>query len=259
MDDKYYCDTLANYTRTVNLAIKISRLAAGRQVEDKVIWACILYTKMCVTGLSILILAPENEAANKKISHWDFSSLFSLTRNLMECYQTLFYLSVDNVSGDELKARRKLFNLHDYKSRKKLFSFTPTKLDNEDIEKSVVEELIDTIYFKNLDEKQQKHFLKGDNAFFISREEIEEKMGKDKNDFKLLYNLFSNNIHSFPMGFYGMIDGERGIGIKSDVEIKYSGLALETAEQYIRDASKNITDFFPDIFDDLTGDEKASI
>jgi hypothetical protein len=214
---------------------------------------------MCVTGLSILILAPESEAANKKITHWDFSSLFSLTRNMMECYQTLFYLCVDNVSDDELKARRKLFNLHDYKSRKKLFSFIPQKLDNEEIEKFVVDELVNTKYFNTLDEKQQKHVLKGNNAFFINREEIEEKMGKDKNEFKLLYNLFSNNIHSFPFGFYRMIDGERGIGIKSDVELRYSGLAIETAEQYIRDASKNIIDFFPDILDDLTNDEKDSL
>jgi hypothetical protein len=256
MEDKYYNDTLAKYTRTVHLAIKISRLAADRQVEDKVFWASVLYTKICVTGLSLLILAPENEIANKKITHWDFSSLFSLTRNLIECHQTFFYLCVDNVADDELKARRKLFNLHDYKSRAKLFSYSPKKLENEEIEKLVVEELLNTKYFKNLNEKQQKHFLKGDNAFFISREEIEEKMGKDKNEFKLIYNLFSNNIHSFPMGFYGMIDSQRGIGEKSDIELKYSSLALEIAERNIRDASNNMTSFFPDILDNLTVDER---
>jgi len=138
---------------------------------------------MCVTGQSILILSPESAVAEMKFSHWDFSSLFSLTRNLMECYQTMFYLCVDNVTSNELKVRRKLFNLHDYYSRKKLFSFSPEKQKDKEIEELVIKELIETDYFKTLNEKQQKHYLKGGNAFFISREDIEDRIGTDKNDF----------------------------------------------------------------------------
>jgi len=47
--------------------------------------------------------------------------------------------------------------------------------------------------------------------------------------FKLLYKLFSSNTHSFPMGFYRMLGGERGAGVKNKVEIGYNGLGLETA------------------------------
>lgn len=258
MDDKHYYDNLNKYSKTIKVALKVSKLSAGRQVDDKRVWACVLYTKMCVTGLSIQILSPDSEIAEKKLPHWDFSSLFSLTRNLMECYQTLFYLCVDNVSSDELEARRRLFNLHDYYSRRKLFSSTSDNNEDQEIEKFVIKELTETDYFKALEEKQQKHFLKGDNAFFISREDIEEKTGSDKNDFKLLYKLFSSSTHSFPMGFYGMLEGSRGTGVKSDVEVGYSGLALDIAEQYIRQATKNMVDFFPDILDKLTEDEKES-
>lgn len=259
MGDEIYIENLKKYSKTINLALNVSKLAASRQAEDKVVWACVLYTKMCVTGLSIFVLTPESEIAKKKIQHWDFSSLFSLTRNLMECYQTMFYLCVDEVSSDELNARRKLFNLHDYYSRKKLFSFMTDKNEDKEIENIVVKELIETDYFKNLDQKQQKYFLKGDNAFFISREEIEARIGTDKNEFKLLYKLFSSNTHSFPMGFYGMLEGERGTGVKSEVEVGYSGLALEIAEQYIRQASNNMIKFFPDIFQQLTSEEKNTL
>ncbi len=259
MEDKYYFDNLDKYTKSINLALKISRFAAGRQVEDKIVWACVLYTKICVTGLSILILSPNSEIAEKKLPHWDFSSLFSLARNLMECYHTFFYLCVDKITPDELKARRKLFNLHDYHSRKKLSSFTPDKNEDKEIEELVVKELIQTNYFQALDEKQQKHFLKGENAFFISREDIEEKTGTNKDDFKFVYKLFSSNTHSFPMGFYGMLEGARGTGIKSDIEVGYNGFALEVADQYIRQASKNMIDFFPDISDRLSDDEILSI
>lgn len=256
MDENYYFENLKKYSDTINLAAKISRLSAHRKAEDKIVWACILYTKICVTGYSILILSPESEIATKKIPHWDFASLFSLTRNLMENYHTMFYLCVDNVIDDELKARRKLFNLHDYYSRRKLFSFTSEKKERKDLEKLVIQELKETKYFKSLDEKRQRHFLKGENAFFINREEIEERIGSDKDDFKLLYKLFSSNTHSFPMGFYGMLEGTRGTGVKSEVEVDYCGLALETAEQYIKQASNDMINFFPDILDKLTEDEK---
>jgi hypothetical protein len=259
MNDKEYLESLKNYTETINLSIKISRHAANRQVEDKIVWACVLYTKLCVTGFSVLILAPSNNIAIKKIDHWDFSSLFSLTRNIMECYQTLFYLCVDKVSSDELLARRKQFNLHDYYSRKTLLSYIGTNKENKEIEDFVIKELKETQYFKALDEKRQKHFLKGDNAFFISREEIEEKTGSDKNQFKYFYKLFSSNTHTFPMGFYNMLNGERGRGVKTNVEIKYSCLALEIAEQYLIQASSHMIDFFPDINKYLTDKEKNKL
>ena len=72
-----------------------------------------------------------------------------------------------------------------------------------------------------------------------------------------MYKLFSSNTHSFPMGFYGMLEGERGTGVKSEIEIGYNGLALETAEQYIRQATNNMLIFFPDILSGLTEIEQS--
>ena len=185
--------------------------------------------------------------------------MFTLARNIMECYQTLFYLCFDNVTDSELFARKKLFDLHDYYSRVKLFSFTDDKQENPEIEKNVIKELSETEYFKNLTEKHKTHYLKGENAFFISREDIEEKIGRDKNEFKMLYKLLSSNTHSYPMGFYRIQGGERGTSTESDVEIGYSALALEIAEQYLLHSSNNILEFFPDIKDSLTKEEKGYI
>ena len=255
MTELDYKERLTNYTNTIKTSIKVSRFAAGRQADDRKVWACLLYTKICVTGTSIFILCPNSDIAEKKVPHWDFSSIFSLTRNVIECYQTFFYLCIEKISDDEFKARRQLFNLHDYYARKSLASFAGQNFNNEEVTTQLSNALKDTAYFKNLDQKQQKHFLKGDNAFFLNREEIETRMGNDKNHFKLLYKLFSSNTHSYPMGFYGMLEGARGTGVKSEVEIGYHGLALEIVEQYIRRAANDIIEIFPDIKDKLTKKE----
>jgi hypothetical protein len=61
------------------------------------------------------------------------------------------------------------------------------------------------------------------------------------------------------MGFYGMIEGERGTGVKSEVEIRYSTLALEIVEQYIRASSNEMLELFPDIIDKLTSIQKGHL
>ena len=138
-----------------------------------------------------------------------------------------------------------------------MFSYASDNIEDKEIENLVIKELIETEYFKTLSKKQQNHYLRGDNSFFISREDIEERTGTDKSDFKYMYKLLSSNTHSFPMGFYGMVDGGIGTGVKSEVEVVYSGLALETAAQYIRQASNDMIEFFPDILEQLTNEERT--
>ncbi|MCH7337934.1 DUF5677 domain-containing protein [Acinetobacter sp. NIPH 2699] len=258
--DKKFTVAFKSYCRTLNLAIKISRLGAGRYVqEDKVVWACILFTKLCTTSKSLRKLL-DHDVSREYKADWDYASAFSLTRNIMECYQTLFYLCFDNVNEDELKARKALFNVHDYYSRKQFFSFLSETYDvqkeDTEIENFVLEQLKNSTFFKNLDEKERVKYLKGKNAFFISREDIEERDGVDKNDFRYWYKLLSTNVHSFPMGFFRMIDGDRGTGVHSDVEEKYSTMALEVAENYLIRGCCNMLNFFPDILEKMSPQEK---
>lgn len=249
-----------SYCRTLNLAVKISRLGAGRYGEkEKVVWACILFTKLCTTGRSLRKLLDHDVSKTYK-DDWDYSSAFSLTRNIMECYQTLFYLCFDNVSEEELKARKALFNVHDYYSRKQFFSFFPESFDGErehpEIEKFVLEQLENSIFFKSLDEKKRSKYLKGKDAFFMARDEIEEKEGVNKNDFRYWYKFLSANVHSFPMGFFRMIDGDRGTGVHSETEEIYSTMALDLAESYLIRGCLNMLEFFPDILEKMSPQEK---
>lgn len=258
--DKKFTVAFKSYCRTLNLAVKISRLGAGRYGEkDKVVWACILFTKLCTTSRSLRKLL-DHDVSKEYKADWDYSSAFSLTRNIMECYQTLFYLCFDNVSDEELEARKALFNVHDYYSRKQFFSFFPDSYDGErenvEIEKLVLEKLESCSFFKDLQENEKSKYLKGKNAFFISREDIEEREGVDKNDFRYWYKLLSTHVHSFPMGFFRMIEGNRGTGVHSEVEEGYSAVALELAESYLIRGCRNMLIFFPDILEKISPQEK---
>lgn len=259
MKNDEYTKILAKYTNTVKISTKISKDLGGRQVEDRLVWASVFFTKMCVTSVTILIIAPDNMVATKAIPHWDFSSIFSLSRNFIECYQAFFYLCVDQISTDEYNARRLLFDLHDYHSKRILSSFINYNYSDTSIEEQIRISLENTEYFNRLDGRQQKHFLKGDTAFFITREDIEQRMGNDKNQYKMIYKLFSSNTHTFPMAFYKMAVDDRGRGVKTSTEVRYHIFALDVTEQYLRRAVNEILTLFPETKSKLTSNEISTI
>ena len=84
-------------------------------------------------------------------------------------------------------------------------------------------------------------------------------MGRDKNNFKLLYKLFSSNTHSFPMGFYGMLEGRILTGVGTKVEVNYSAFSLTVSEEYIKMSCIDMTKLFPDILSKLSSNEKSLI
>lgn len=258
--DRKFKDVFKSYSRTSNLTVKISRLSSGRLgVPDHVFWGCILFTRLSVVSRSLKKLL-DHDCSKEYKYDWDYASAFSLTRNIMECYQTLFYLSFDNVSQSELEARKALFNIHDYYSRKQFFSFFPENFNGEreniEIENLVLDKLKNSEYFQTLDEKTQKKYLKGGSAFFSTREEIEEKEGMERQTFRYWYKFLSSNIHSYPMGFFRMIDCDRGTGAHSEVEESYCAMALELAESYLIRGCINMLNIFPDILERMSPQEK---
>lgn len=244
------------YSQILDVAITVSELGAMRPSTGiKMTWMCVLHTRICVMGTSLKKIAPLKYNTEKMYIEWDYASMFSLTRNIMECYQTEFYLCSEAISEDERLARKKLFDIHDFNSRKKLFAIFEHKFENDLEEENLVRQLTETIFFRNLSEKQQTRFLKGDDAFFFNREDLEERMGNDKKTFKYLYKLLSSNTHSFPMGFYGMLEGNRGTGVGTDVEVNYSALALQISGSYIFKSIKDMINLFPDISKSLNKKE----
>lgn len=245
IDETKFIEAFKLFSAFLKFSIKVSKLCAGRITEnDCMYWACLLFTRLCVLSTSLKKLSDHTVKGYKE--HWDYASTFSMTRNIMECYQTLFYLCFDDVSEDEQKARKYLFNVHDYYSRKKILQKEDIELEN-----FVINQLKSTAYFQNLSEKLQKDYLKGEKAFFVSREDIDLKEGFPKENWKIIYKLLSANTHSFPLGFYRMVDASRGTGVFSETECSYTCLSLILSTTYLYRACTHMIDMFPDISDKM--------
>jgi len=208
-------------------------------------YAAILFTRICVIAMSINRLSPSPKLIGKENTPWDFSSVSSLTRNLIECYLTFFYLCIDKCSEDEQDARLKLMNLHDHISRTKIFELLQSdeakrfKENNDE----VALPLKNNRWFQKLTNKQQIHFLKGNTSFFKKNYEIAKDSGEDISDFKFKYKFLSSHTHSSPMGFY-RTSNDRGRGLETPTEIKYTGMCLEWINEYLTKANKEFIELF---------------
>ena len=238
---KKYCSIIKQCTSTSRRFMGISSPTSAH------FYASILFTKLCTGSLSIKELSPEPELIGSD-AHWDFGSVASLTRSLIECYLVFFYLCIEKCMPEEWDARWKLMNLHDHMSRSKMFKAMGEDIESDELSNNNKDEVVSALkgnsWFKILSEKQQAHFLKGNTAFFKSQDEIVEASGGDISGFRFMYRFLSNNTHSFPMGFYRMADNDRGRGVESKIEIQYTGMCLHWAGEYLSKAKSEFIELF---------------
>ncbi|ALL66142.1 hypothetical protein K788_0003273 [Paraburkholderia caribensis MBA4] len=215
------------------------RYAGIRAPSSRHYYASVLFTALITRGVSLISLIPHSPWASKVIEHWDYASATGIVRTMLELRLAFYYLCVDECSADEWQCRWNLFNLHDCVSRRRLFEARGAEQAELDAFEMQAEELRSRLrgnaFFGNLPASQQRKLLHGQTAYLLSLEDIGEKAGVDKGTFRFLYVLFSSHVHGLPMSFYriGAGDEERGRGLPSPVEERYTSLCLSSASSLL--------------------------
>jgi len=197
-------------------------------------YASVLFTVLVTKGVSLLSLAPHSPWSAKRIEHWDYATAAVIARTMLEARLAYHYLCADACSAEEWQCRWNIFNLHDCTSRKRLFE---TLGQHEQVAgfdeqaDELRERLKANEFFTALPGGQQRKFLNGQAAYLMPLEDIAERTGIEKAEFRYLYGLLSSHVHSLPMSFYriGRSDEDRGRGIPSPVEETYTTLCLSLA------------------------------
>ena len=255
--DKRYRRAIDDFDHAISTATDVSQTAAGRTVPDPAWWACLLYTRLCVAGVSLLALAPGSRFAGSLIDHYDFSAVASMTRNIWECYFVFFYLGVDATEGDEWLTRLNVLQLHDCLSRWKMFhelNAADPQLPGFLVQADELRiRIASRAHFAKLPERRRKHVLKGENALLLSQDELLQRMGENAAVFRGVYRFLSFHVHSLPVAFYRMAEREQGRGIESEWEKSNIAMTLEFALDPVRRATRDMGYLFPDISAGRTG------
>jgi hypothetical protein len=254
VSDEDYFRSVGSFYSSLADATALSRAAAARQAGERRHWASVLFTRLCNTACSVIVMCPRNPFNHPDRDHWDMSAIASLTRNLVECAFALNYLAFDEVGDDEWFTRLNLMQLHDCVTRFKMFSdLTPDDPEIRGFEGQAEElrnRLLTRKHFASLPEKQQKRFLTGDHAWLLTQDEILARMGQGENkrNFRGMWRYLSTHAHTYPVAFYRMAEQGTGRGLENNKEKGMITLVLlPYGEDVLRDATKRFNALFPDI------------
>jgi hypothetical protein len=244
-----YHERIKALDSVVRECINVSREFAGiKSPTGAHYYASVLFTSLCSRGVTLAIMAPYSPWAKKKIEHWDYASMAGVTRSILEVRLAFYYLCAEQVGTDEWYCRWNIFNLHDCASRIHMFSEMPDSEDQvngfEGQADELRERLLGNSYFLSLPEKTQRHMLQGKKAYLFPLEEIGVKAGVDIHTFRWLYKLLSSQVHGLPMSFYRMEELNRGRGIHSESEERFTSLCLSFAISLLAAARDEMRNMF---------------
>lgn len=262
IDKTNYIERLKLFEDFIDFAIEISNKVANIHVPWHIVRASQLYTRLTMTSLSIVHLLPENNIFPFKWEYWDFFSVASLTRNLVENYHMFFYIGIDHVTEEERDFRLKLLYYHWNNEKYKLYSDLRANIillrefeNNLPITK---ESLKNHAFFQSLDRRKKDKILSGNSAMYLTNKEISERISFNTEEFSSLYRLFSNHTHSSPFAFFTM-SNERGRGEENEAELAYISIALDVCIKYLSAAIIDMINLFPEALRDLDNEKRRLI
>lgn len=211
-------------------------------------YSSVLFTALVTKGVTLAQIMPFTPWVDKKIEHWDYASAAGITRTMLELRIAFYYLCSEECDEKEWECRWNIFNLHDCTSRIRMFTAIE---NNEEVEKlsQAADEIRERIrgnpFFDTLPEKKKKTALHGQSAYLFPLEDIAEKAGIEKAQFRWLYVLLSSHVHALPMSFF-RIGEERGRGLPTPVEEGYTSICLSLASTFLVNTRDELHSLFRD-------------
>lgn len=244
-----YTSEVHAFGGVVRKSTSVSQACAGIAAPTAAhFYASVLFTSLCTRAVSLCFLLPYSGWSKKNFEHWDYASISGIVRSILEVRLAFFYLGSEQCPEEEWQCRWNLFNLHDCTSRIRLFEELPDSQQDTDGFYEQAEELRDRLlnnaFFSALPANRKKKLLNGASAYLSPLEDIAVRAGVEIETFRLLYRWFSNQVHGLPMSFYRMGDQDRGRGVYSESEERWTLLCVSVARDLIEVSAQEMRNLF---------------
>lgn len=236
----------------VGECIGVSQSCAGIKSPTAAhFYASLLFTSLCTRAISLVSLVPHSPWSQKRLENWDFASAAGLVRSILELRLTFYYLCIEKVERVEWECRWNTLNMHDCHSRQYLFQEMGNSAEHIEGFRKDQEELRARLeenqYFNALPPGRRKQILNGQVSLLAPLEAVAQKAGVDTKEFRILYKLFSSQIHGFPLSYYRMPEQNRGRGVHSESEEGYTSLCISSATKWLGGARLEMEQLFRDV------------
>ena len=228
-----------------------------------------LFSKIALNADSILTLLPKGDPRSfigtENSKFLDLSSIASLSRDVIDASNALFYLFTERVGDSEHEFRVLLFGLHGWMRQKEFIESVggPNQemLFNVSIEVDKFKNQLEAnSFFKGLEGEKVKRIFKRTEgrienvkaAMFLTRREITRIRGIDLSFSDAIYMFFSSHVHSFLMSV-SLVGQTITLSEKS---LLFLLLTIKYAAYYLGLSLVDATMLFPEVKEKLSFESK---
>ena len=227
----------------------VSSNAGAINTSTRYIRTTQLFTRMTISGFSFLCLLPGSSLAKTHDEFWDWPSIASIARNIVETYHLFWYLADPALSEKEVCMRIDLMRFHLNCEKFKLYKEQGAPEEvlrefEEGLPKDRAALAADPV-FVALPKELRSRLLKGKTPMHLTHAQIAERLSFLNGQFRPMYRLFSNQVHSTPFSFQSQ-SNDRGRGFENDAERFYIIIAIKAVIKYFTTAVIEMGRIFPE-------------
>jgi len=175
--------------------ILLDRDRFGDQIFTKLLCHAITLRRIIPTGL-----IPEQKGQSEL---WDLSSVCAIARALVESFDALFYVAIDDIDDRERDFRIALWRLHSEERRLRKLELIQSKLPEVTAIRNNIKELRNKVtehqYYSELDKGKTKKIENGEApVFYLSHSERNERASINHDYYNSCIMFLSAYVHTFP-------------------------------------------------------------
>lgn len=246
MNESRYKEILESFDRLGDYAIKISHSTVGITTDDsRILYADTIFTKLISHAISLRKISPDLISETTP-ELWDLSSACAIARALIESFEALAYISINDITIEEREFRIKLWELHDLQRRLKMLRQLGSKNPEMDTIKnkaaSLHIELIQHKLFSDCSNEIKSKINKEDApAFYISQQKRNEISGINHQYHNMVTMALSQYVHTFPMAIHQLMN----FRARSPESLHACSLPIQYSLAYLAKAISGMTEIFP--------------
>ncbi|EQA1663598.1 hypothetical protein [Enterobacter bugandensis] len=247
--DEFY-SYLREFDKAVCEANAVSQGVGVRMAEAYQGWSTYIFARICIHASIMISDVPKSRWAKRDYDFWDFSSVASHLRAILEAELLFFYLSETPESTEQWSAKLNVMHMNDCVKRIEMF----TASDNSEAlnfyheqQKVISDRLHNNPVFMSLDSGTRKRCLAGKAITIPNRDELLVKLGKDPVSFKIMFDFLSHYTHILPMSYYKMEPNGRGTGCYNEFDFGYIIMGMMMCTESLVKCTDRMIEIFPDV------------
>ncbi|MEB7643690.1 hypothetical protein [Enterobacter hormaechei] len=247
--DEFYSH-LREFDKAVCEANAVSQGVGVRMAEAYQGWSTYIFARICIHASIMISNVPKSRWAKRDYDFWDFSSVASHLRAILEAELLFLYLSEVPESTEQWSAKLNVMHMNDCVKRIEMF----TASDNSEAlsfyheqQKVISDRLHNNPVFMSLDSGTRKRCLTGKAITIPNRDELLVKLGKDPVSFKIMFDFLSHYTHILPMSYYKMEANGRGTGCYNEFDFGYIIMSMMMCTESLVKCTDRMIEIFPDV------------